>query len=140
MGDNATIFILAAIFILAVVGVVYLAFTRNSSPSLNKSKFQTRWLEIEHSLNREQLATYQFEILNADKLLDEALRDRHIKGASMGERMKNANSSWSNANYIWGAHKVRNQLAHEHDYKLTRETALRALSAYKQALKDIGAI
>ena len=140
MADNAAIFIIAAVFILAVVGVVYLAFARSSLPSLNKSKFQTRWLEIEHSLNREQLATYQVAILNADKLLDEALRDRRTKGASMGERMKNATNSWSNANYIWNAHKVRNQLAHEHDYQLTRETALRALSAYKQALKDIGAI
>lgn len=140
MGDNATIFIVSAIFILAVVGAVYLVFTRNTSPALNKSKFQTRWLEIEHSLNREQIATYQVAILNADKLLDEALRDRHVKGASMGERMKTATTSWSNPSHIWTAHKVRNQLAHEHDYQLTRETALRALSAYKQALKDIGAI
>jgi len=140
MGDSATIFIISAILMLAVVGAVYLAFNRNSSPALNKSKFQTRWLEIEHSLNREQMATYQLAILNADKLLDEALRDRRTKGASMGERMKTATNSWSNAGHIWGAHKIRNQLAHEHDYQLTRETALRALSAYKQALKDIGAI
>ena len=77
---------------------------------------------------------------NFDKLVDKALRDSHYKGETMGERMKAAGKVWSNANHIWGAHKIRNHIAHEADVKINYDIARRALAAYKQALKDLGAI
>ena len=58
----------------------------------------------------------------------------------MGERMKSANKVWKNANHVWGAHKIRNQLAHEVNANVTYDITLRSLSAFKQALKDLGAI
>jgi hypothetical protein len=58
----------------------------------------------------------------------------------MGERMKAYQSKWSNANGVWGAHKLRNQVAHEHDVKISYDDTRRALAAYKRALKDVGAI
>lgn len=133
------IFLVITVLIIAIVGVIYLVFTRPAGPSLNRQKYQRQWLAIENSLQRDNMDSYQIAILNADKLLDRALRDKHYRGETMGERMKSAQKVWRNANYIWGAHKVRNQLAHETEYVLTREVALRSLSAYKQALKDLGA-
>lgn len=133
------IFLVITVLIIAIVGVIYLVFTRPAGPSLNRQKYQRQWLAIENSLQRDNIDSYQIAILNADKLLDRALRDKHYRGETMGERMKSAQKVWRNANYIWGAHKVRNQLAHETEYVLTREVALRSLSAYKQALKDLGA-
>jgi hypothetical protein len=58
----------------------------------------------------------------------------------MGERMKIAKDTWSNANAVWTAHKLRNQIAHEPAVVVSYEDARRALGAFKQALKDIGAI
>lgn len=139
MTIDARVFIIVAVLILAVVGVIYLTMSRTMAPALNRVKYQKKWLEIENSLRRDDLASYQVAIMNADKLLDMALRERKFKGQTMGERMKSANGQWKNANYVWGAHKVRNQLAHETDYVLSREVALRSLSAFKQAMKDLGA-
>ena len=79
-------------------------------------------------------------ILNADKLLDQALRQRGFKGETMGERMKSAQNVWSNANHVWTAHKVRNRIAHESGVKVDYDITRRALVAFKQALKDVGAI
>jgi hypothetical protein len=79
-------------------------------------------------------------VLNADKLLDQALRERAIKGETMGERMKTLRDTWSNANAVWSAHKLRNQIAHEADVRVTYDDARRALAGFKQALKDVGAI
>lgn len=138
--NPAGIFILVAVLLAAVVGVIYLVFASKTGPKLNVSRFQTRWLEIENSISRDNSASWQLAILNADKLVDQALRDRRFKGQTMGERMKSAEKVWKNPNHIWGAHKIRNQLAHETDAKLNYETALRALTAFKQALKDLGAI
>lgn len=132
--------VLVAVLIVAVVGVIYLLFSSKSVPKLNKERYQAKWLEIEHSLKRDTASTYPMAILNADKLLDQALKERRFKGATMGERMKSAHTEWKNPNHVWGAHKVRNQIAHEADTVVSYEIAIRALSAFKQALKDIGAI
>ena len=138
--NPAVVLILIAIFLVAVVGVVYLVFTRKISPKLNIEKYQTKWLAVENSVSRNNSASWQLAIFNADKLVDLALKERRFAGQTMGERMKSAEKVWSNANHIWGAHKIRNRLAHETDVHLTYETTLRALTAFKQALKDLGAI
>lgn len=138
--NPAVLFLLVAVLLLAVVGVIYLVFSSKGNTKLNVARFQTKWLEIENSVSRNNEASWQLAILNADKLLDQALRESRYKGTTMGERMKSAQKVWSNANYVWGAHKVRNRLAHETDVKLSYDITLRSLSAFKQALKDLGAI
>ena len=132
--------LLIAVLIAAVVGVIYLLFSSKNTPQLNKEKYQAKWLEIEHGLRRDNPSSYPLAVLNADKLLDQALRERRYKGNTMGERMKAAHDRWKNPNHVWGAHKVRNQLAHESDANISYDIAIRALSAFKQALKDLGAI
>ena len=140
MDNPATIFFLAAVLIAAVVGVVYLLVMSKQGPALNVQRYQTKWLEIENSVRRDNNASWQLAIMNADKLLDQALRERRFKGQTMGERMKSAQKVWKIANHVWGAHKVRNQLAHEVNAHISYDTTLRSLSAFKQALKDLGAI
>ena len=132
--------ILIAILIFAVVGVIFLVFASKRAPRLNVEKFRSRWLAIESSLDKENQASWQLAVLNADKLVDKALRDSHYKGGTMGERMKSAEKVWSNTNHIWGVHKIRNRLAHEPDAAISYDISRRALAAYKQALKDLGAI
>ena len=132
--------LLVSVLIAAVIGVIYLLFSSKATPTLNKHKYQAKWLSIEHSIKRDHPSSYPMAVLNADKLVDQALRERRIKGETMGERMKSAGNIWKNPNHVWGAHKVRNQLAHEANFQISYETAIRALSAFKQALKDLGAI
>jgi len=129
------------IAILLVGGLILFLVTRGSgSTELNVEKYRTEWLSIERQLIKDQEASYQMVILNADKLLDKALKQRGFKGETMGERMKSAKDTWSNANNIWTVHKLRNQIAHEHDVKVGYDMARRTLVVYKQALKDVGAI
>ena len=138
--NPAGIFILVAVLIAAVVGVVYLLITSKHGSQLNVHRYQTKWLEIENSVTRDNTASWQLAIMNADKLLDQALRERRFRGQTMGERMKSAQKTWKNANHVWGAHKIRNQLAHEVNANVTYDITLRSLSAFKQGLKDLGAI
>lgn len=140
MDNPASIFLLIAVLLAAIVGVVVLVFASKNGPRLNTQRYQTKWLEIENGLSRDNPASWQVAILSADKLLDQALHDRRMKGKTMGERMKTANKMWRNADHVWSAHKIRNKLAHEPDATITYDIALRALSAFKQGLKDMGAI
>lgn len=138
--DKGVIIFLIAVLAIGLVTLVIVLLTRRSGKQLNVAKYQTRWLSIESGLKRDEPASAQLSILNADKLVDTALKERDFKGTTMGERMKAAQTTWSNANHVWGAHKIRNRIAHEPDVQVSYDIAKRALVAYKQALKDLGAI
>ena len=131
--------LLLAILIIGAAVLVVITVTGRTGKNLDVAKYQRRWLEIESSLKRDEPATHVTTILSADKLVDMALRERGFKGETMGERMKSANAEWKNADHVWGAHKVRNKLAHEPDAHVTYEIAARSLVAFKQALRDLGA-
>lgn len=131
---------LAGVLIIAALLVIVIILTKKGPAPLAVEKYRKRWLAIENQLNRDQPASYHLCVLNADKLLDQALKERGVKGETMGERMKTAKDTWSSANAVWTAHKLRNQIAHETEVQVSYEDARRALAAFKQALKDVGAI
>lgn len=138
MEFTVIIFLVSALLIgLAVLGIVL--YTRRSGSALNVPKYQSRWLSIESSLDKENSMSYAMAILEADKLLDMALRESGYRGETMGERMKSANSTWSKPDHVWSAHKIRNRIAHETDVKVSYDLAVRSLAAFKQGLKNLGA-
>lgn len=139
MNTSVVVFLVAALVVGAGV-LILMTMTRRGGRALDVAKYQSQWLAIERTLVADQPTTAEIVILRADKLVDQALRERGYTGQTMGERMKNAQSTWSNANHIWGAHKLRNQLAHEQNFTISYQSAKRALVAYRQALKDLGAI
>lgn len=126
--------------ILIVAGLVLVFIVARGGKQLNQEKYRTKWLTIERSLKKDQAASYHLSVLNADKLLDHAMKEAGYKGTTMGERLKSASNSLSNKNAVWSAHKLRNQIAHEPDVQVSYDTARRALASFKQALKDLGAI
>lgn len=113
---------------------------RKGARTLDVDRYRTSWMTIEQQLVKGEEASCHLVVLNADKLLDQALKQRNFKGDTMGERMKSARDVWSSANNVWAAHKLRNRIAHETDVKVGYDNARRALAAYKQALKDVRAI
>ncbi len=129
---------LVLVLALLVIGLLTLA--SRSASSLNKKNYQAAWLKINNNFKKDQVATYQVAVLEADKLLDKALKDRKMPGETMGERLKSAKNIWKNTDAVWAAHKLRNRLAHESDVQLSYRQAAQALIAFKQALRDLGAI
>lgn len=140
MSNVYVIVFLGVVLVLGAVLFTVIALTKKSGRTLNVAKYQSQWLAIESSLKKDNPATYQLSILHADKLVDAALRDKGLPGKTMGERMKAAQNIWKNPDHIWGAHKIRNRIAHEPDTKVTYDIAARSLVAFRQALKDLGAI
>lgn len=136
-----TIFIfLVSVLIIGALAIATIMFTKKGGMQLDVDKYRLKWMGIEKQLSKDDQSGCVLAVLNADKLLDQALRDRGIRGQTMGERMKSAKNMWTNANAVWGAHKLRNQIAHESDHHLSYEDARRAIAGFKQALKDVGAI
>jgi len=105
---------------------------------LNRRYYAAKWREID-ALARAGGSGFKVAVIDADKLLDKALRERGIKGTSMGERLKNA-SYLKNIDAAWSAHKLRNRLVHEADAKFGPAEAKRALGGFKKTLKELGAL
>lgn len=139
MNFSVALFMIAAALIVAGIMLAVIFFTKRPS-RLNIDQYRTAWLQIENSLLRDQPMTYHMAILNADKLLDKALKELSVSGDTMGERMKSAKGRFSNNNAVWAAHKLRNQIAHEQNVSINYTNARRALASFKRALKDVGAI
>lgn len=136
MSSEAAI-ILAALIGLLVALVVSLIYKRVPR-RLNQEYFQKRWTDLlRHVKSQEGMI---LAIIDADKLLDEALKRRRFKGKTMGERLVSAQRSLTDNDATWYAHKLRNRLVHEQDVKVKSADAKQALAGLRQALKDLGAL
>lgn len=139
--DLTLIFFLSGIIIIGTLLFAIISnLSKKSVKKLDVERFRVKCLEIEHQLKRDESSSYHLSVINADKLVDLALKGRGAKGKTMGERMKNSTSLFSDRNGIWTAHKLRNEIAHEPDARVTYEQARYALSCFRKALKDLGAI
>lgn len=128
--------------VLIVGGLLYLliALTKKTGKPLDTEWYQAEWLKLQRQLGENRSENKALLVIEADKLVDRALRERGFRGATMGERMKSAQTTWKNANAVWAAHKLRNRVAHETNVEVSYELASRAMVAYKQALTDLRAI
>lgn len=140
LGGTVSLLFLVGVLVVAVLLFVVITLTRHCSPkTLNQEKYQSDWLAIEHSLTNEA-GTWQLAIMNADKLLDRALKERGFKGVTTGERMTSASRTFMKREAVWAAHKLRNRLAHEENVRLNLKVTKQALASFKHALKDLGAL
>lgn len=104
---------------------------------LDTEYFQDRWFELLARVKTPEGMI--LAVIDADKLLDDALKKRHFRGKTMGERLVSAQRSLSDNDAVWYAHKLRNRLVHEPDVRLKKNEAQQALTGFKKGLHDLGA-
>jgi hypothetical protein len=138
--DGGLITFIVAIIIVGALIFVAMLHTGKRNYHLNTEFYQSKFLAIESRLQKENPASYTLSIIEADKLLDKALMEVGLVGKTMGDRLKKSNGRFSDINAVWHAHKLRNAIAHDADFEIGFTQAKNALSTYKQALKDLGAI
>lgn len=127
--------IVAIVLFLAIVSALL---KRRTRKQLNVEYFGQRWKDLQKLCGDK--ATWPLAIIDADKLLDEALRKSRFKGKTMGERLVTAQHDIKDNDSVWFAHKLRNKLVHEHYDNLKQNEVKDALLGFRQALKDLGAI
>ncbi|HEY1645413.1 MAG TPA: hypothetical protein VGF75_03420 [Candidatus Saccharimonadales bacterium] len=125
-----------AVVIIFVVVVVI--FRGRITDSLDKRYFTRRWAKLT-KLCVDRKLWYQ-AIIDADELLDEALKQRHFKGKTTGERLVSAQHYFSSNDTVWFSHKLKNKITEQDHKKLNKKETLEALASFKLALKDLGAL
>jgi len=85
---------------------------------------------------------WRLAVMEADIMLEEALRDKGYVGESMGDILKSFEpGDFLSLDAAWEAHKVRNRIAHSGgDYELSEREMLRVVSLFEATLKELEVI
>ncbi len=136
-GDLLSIIVVAVLFfgaLLLVLGFV----TRRRKKPLNTTAFTEKWKEAQKLCAQKE--TWPLAVINADNILDEALKKSGYRGKTMGERLVAAQRDLSDNDGVWYGHKLRNKLVHESNTRLKEVDVKDALMGIRQALRDLGAL
>ncbi|MCA9325032.1 hypothetical protein KDA23_03130 [Candidatus Saccharibacteria bacterium] len=135
---NLLLTALAIAILLGIVSVIGRVLSRRMPRKFDTERFHKRWQEIQGQCKSKE--TWPLAVIDADKLLDEALKKSHYKGRSMGERLVSAQRDLSDNDGVWYGHKLRNKLVHEEMKNLKQRDVQDALKGFRQALRDLGAM
>lgn len=129
---NLIIIIAASVLMLALIIFIFLR------RRVNPGKYRDKWLELQRFCASKE--TWPLAIITADKLLDEALKNKRLKGRSMGERLVSAQRTFSDNDGVWYAHNLAKKLIDETAIRLKQTDVKRSLLGIRQALKDLGVL
>lgn len=143
-GFNIILWIVLIIVIIAIIFFSYKRlrqiFKRPDLYGMSKEEVKKKWTEIEGLLDKKNEVQYKMAVMEADKLLDQILKSLNYPGSTLGERLKFACHKNPRVKDVWWAHKIRNQLVHEADYRLSYNYAKKALNLFEQAFKELGVL
>lgn len=99
------------------------------------------WRNITKLVESGQDSSWRLAIIEADKFFDEVLRRLGYSGENFGERLTQVHpTEIENINDVWNAHRIRNSLSHDVNFKLNEGEAKKAVMAYERAMKDLEVI
>ncbi len=130
--------------ILAIVGAIIVGISilwvivRRLPKRVSTSYYLNKWREIQSMCGKRE--DWAHAIIHADMLLDEIMVKKKISGKSMGERMVSVQKKLSAHDELWDAHKLANMLRQNAEFKLSEAKVKQALVAFRQALRDLGAL
>ena len=137
--DSMIIILFAVVIVIGLGLLIVMGLSRKTNKKLNPQKYQQEWAAIEQSMTSDN-KTQQFAIIQADKLLDQALKESGFAGNTMAERMTSASRVFSQREAVWTAHKLRNRIAHETKARINEQWVKKSMASFKRALKDLCAL
>ena len=138
MNDAVTTYIaVGTAIVLVLLALIGWVLSRRPR-SLDTAFYENKWAELQKLLKDQ--TTWPLAIINADKLLDHALKSKRYKGKTMGERLVAAQRDIQGNDDVWFGHKLRNKLVHENGIQLREQEVKNALMGFKRALKDLEAL
>ncbi len=106
-----------------------------------KLRTRRRWDSIVNKIKTSGPQGYAMAIIEADILLEETMGRLGFLGKNLAERLRSlAPGELPVLNDIWEAHKLRNSIAHEPNFRPSHEETMKSLGAYRKALEELSAI
>ncbi|MDO8470866.1 MAG: hypothetical protein Q7S63_02705 [bacterium] len=100
-----------------------------------------QWQRIRSMLRSANEGEYKLAIIEADGILGNTLTRLGFNQPTIAERLKQVSPAIiPNLDQIWEAHKVRNNIVHDPDYRLSLEEASKVLGYYEETFKSLDLI
>jgi hypothetical protein len=104
-------------------------------------KIVKEWTAITRRLDTGLESEYKLAIIEADSLLDDILKKMGFGGETLGEKLEKLTYvSLSSVDDAREAHKTRNNIVHDPDYRLSLDDAKKTISIYEKSLIDLQAL
>ncbi len=108
--------------------------------SQESSEITKAWQRINEYINSENESDWKIAIIEADQILDNILTKANFPGKTFTEKLNQINAAeFPNINEILYAHKIRNNIVHEKNFKLVKDEAKKIIDIYKKTLEDLNA-
>lgn len=107
-----------------------------------KDNTTQHWRQIVEKLNSQQgEKDYKAIIIEADALVDAALRVNQFPGATMGDRLRSIPAGKiASLEDLWKAHRIRNEIAHDPHYIVSPREGHDMMKVYKKVLEELDAL
>lgn len=104
-----------------------------------KTEKQEEWQDIIDHADSENEAQWKLALIDADKIMENLLRENKFVGEGVGEMLKSVETEGGlkSLQDAWEAHKIRNRIAHESGFVLTKREARRAVELYKKVFAEL---
>jgi len=135
--DMETMIVIGSVAVAGIALLALLNLIGRNQPGLDRTYYLDSWQKIHIKSQAEE--TWALAVIDADKLLDHALKKKGFIGQTMAERMVSAKDAFSRRQLVWESHKFRNQIVHE-EVKISEKKTHAALVGFRTALKDLGAL
>ena len=101
-------------------------------------KMEKDWRKIKARLETGLESEYKLAVIETDNILDETLTRMRFEGDSLGDKLeKITTATLANLEEVKQAHKVRNDIIHDPNYKISLEQAKKVLDVFEKALNHL---
>lgn len=135
--DKFTIISLGLVVLVVVAIAAFIVF-RKRPRKIKADEFSNKWKSIQKMCGNK--SDWGEAIVDADLLLDKALKKLRYKGKSMGERIVSAQKELTDNDGVWFGHKLAKKIVAGEVENLKEADVKDALLGLGQALRDLGVL
>lgn len=112
--------------------------TAKKISTLRGTMMKERWQSIVKRFSLGTPESVRVAIIEADALVDAALKDMDVPGEHLADRLSNLEADdIKSMQRIWRVHRLRNDLVHTPGFALSPDEANAALGDYEAFLKEV---
>lgn len=114
---------------------------RKRALTLADESMRRRWNAIVEAVKRGTPAAWKNAVIDADKLVDDALQGMGLPGAHTADRLSKIHpGELASLDRVLRAHRLRNNLVHTPGFEITPDEAKKALLDFQAFLREIKVI
>ena len=107
--------------------------------TLRDAILKDRWEDVMKKVATGKEDAMKLAIIEADKIVDDALKQMGLPGEHMADRMQELPAEEVRTlPRLWRAHRLRNNLVHTPGFLVTAEETRKAIADYEAFLKEVG--